>query len=191
MNLKVFIIMNIIDIMNNTTNYETLPDLVAKIGDSFVMNRLASYTINIDTSKALDIDNVFDFDLDVEKDTLIPIINSLKRDSQFNKLDDINDMLCVLEFIDKLLNYCVFDFRKVDYFVISNAGKYNVRLAIKPEKKMKTGNTLYIDIQSVRIAIIDELVTNKFNYYYNIFNYGIKGVIGGYILSYIYSMVNV
>jgi hypothetical protein len=183
--------MNIIDIMNNTTNYETLPDLVAKIGDSFVMNRLASYTINIDTSKALDIDNVFDFDLDVEKDTLIPIINSLKRDSQFNKLDDINDMLCVLEFIDKLLNYCVFDFRKVDYFVISNAGKYNVRLAIKPEKKMKTGNTLYIDIQSVRIAIIDELVTNKFNYYYNIFNYGIKGVIGGYILSYIYSMVNV
>lgn len=175
----------------NSTTYEPLPDLVEQIGDKFIINRLATYTIHIDTDKALNAENVFDFEFDIEKDTMVPIMDSLKQNSQFTKLDDKNDMLCALRLIDKILNFCLLGLTNVDYFLISNAGNYNVRLAIKPENKRNTGNTLYLDIQSIRIAIIDQLVTNKFNNIYNIFDYGIKGAIFAYLLSHIYTMVNV
>jgi hypothetical protein len=174
----------------NSPTYETLPDLVEKIGDKFIINKLATYIIDIDTDKALNSIHAFDFDFDFEKDTMVPIIDSLKQNSQFTKLDDKNEILYALGLIDKILNYCLIDFTNVDYFLISNAGKYHVRLAIKPEKKKNTGNTIYLDIQCIRIAIIDELVTNKINNVYNILDYGTQGAIFAYILYHIYSIVN-
>jgi hypothetical protein len=168
--------------------YKTLPTLIKEIGNNFVIDNFASYTIEFSSSKALEASNTFEFRLNIKKEDrffhIFSIIHSLKQNIEFTKLDNNQELVYVLDLFNIVINKGVIDFDKYDFFVISNMGKYNVRFVINSGKDMDIGKSLYLDIQSIRIAIIDELVNNKFNYYFNIFNYGLKSFIGGYLLSY-------
>ena len=197
--------------------YETLPNLVNTVGEAFIIENLSSYIINIDTNLAMNrhknknvhgFVKVFDFDIDFEKDTLTSVIYKLKNDITFGILDDKNEMIYFIKLFDKILsmNQCNIDFNKVDYFIITNAGKYELRFNIKNIDMAISIDTaisnamsntiiynrktissirrsMYLDIQSIRIGIIDNNITNNVNYYYNLINYGIKVCFGYYVFS--------
>jgi hypothetical protein len=171
------------------TMYKPLPTLINEIGRTFVIDNFVNYAIDISTSKALEAPNTFEYNLNLKNGDgffhIYSIIHNLKQNNEFAKLDKDYELTCVLELFNIIINMNVIDLEKYDYFVISNMGKYNVQFAINSGKDATIGKTLYLDIQAIRIAIIDEQVNNKFNFYYNIFNYGVKFFIGGYLLSFI------
>ena len=172
------------------TMYKPLPTLIKEIGGNFVIHNFVNYAIDISTSKALEAPNTFEYNLNLKKGDgffhIFSIIHNLKQNIEFTSLDKHYELTCVLELFNIIINRKIFDLEKYDFFVISNMGKYNVRFAINSgEDRVANGTSLYLDIQAIRIAIIDEQLNNKFNFYYNVFNYGLKFFIGGYLLSFI------
>jgi hypothetical protein len=91
-------------------------------------------------------------------------------------------MLYVIENLGK----CDIKYDDFDNLIISNGGKYNVILKLTNDNK---GKSLYLDIQSIRIDMIDKQTTDNFNYYFNIFNYGFNTCISVLTFQYVYSDV--
>jgi hypothetical protein len=155
--------------------YETLQNLINKIDKSYIFDIMKKNIIHISSDRASNLD-VFTFDL---SDSFLTIVTKLKANPDFLILDENAEMLYLIEVLDSLkLNYNGFD-----YLVISNLGKYNV--CFKIGNKTESNKSLYLDLQSIRIDIIDRLFTNKINYYYNIFNYGIKSAVGIFTFRYL------
>lgn len=155
--------------------YETLQNLINKIDKSYIFDIMKQNIIHISSDRASDLD-AFTFDL---SDSFLTIVTKLKSNPNFLILDENAEMLCLIEVVDSLkLNYNGFD-----YLIISNLGKYNV--CCKIGNKTESNKSLYLDLQSIRIDIIDRLFTNKINYYYNIFNYGIKLALGIFTFRYL------
>ena len=55
--------------------------------------------------------------------------------------------------------------------------------------RVNKGKSLYLDIQSIRIDMVDKQSTDNFNYYFNMFNYGFNTCIGFLTFRYLYSDV--
>lgn len=168
--------------------YETIPSLVKSktIGDQFLIKNMASYIITIDTFSAIN-KQAFDF---IVCDSSTHVSDALKNNEKFSSLDINNEVIYVIEFLDK----CNINYSKFDYLVISNAGKYNVRCLISNVNNIydKTsdhdqtyGRSLYLDIQSIRIALIEQNIIMRYNNCYRIFNYGIKTCCGYFVFKYL------
>jgi hypothetical protein len=155
----------------------TIQNLVNNVGEAFMIENIPKYMIQLSTDMALNRSG-FAFNMD---DTLPVIVNKLKLNDEFVKLDADDEMLYVIENLDK----CDIRYDDFDNLVISNGGKYNVILKLDNDGK----KSLYLDIQSIRIDMIDKQTTDNFNYYYNMFNYGLNTCISVITFQYFYSDV--
>ena len=73
------------------------------------------------------------------------------------------------------------DVSDVDYIVISYLGDFQLRFKNTTSIDKPYGKALYLDIQSLRIALIDEQTMQIWKRNYMVFRTGVK-VIGGYFL---------
>ena len=153
----------------------TIQNLVNKVGETFMIENIPKYIIQLSTDMALN-RSAFAFDM---ADTLPVIVNKLKLNAEFVKQDSQDEMLYVIENLSK----CDIKYDDFDNLIISNGGKYNVILKLSNDSK----KTLYLDIQSIRIDMIDKQTTDNFNYYYNMFNYGLNTCISVISFKYFYS----
>ena len=154
----------------------TIQSLVVKVGETFMLDNIPKYIIQISTNIALN-RSAFSFNM---ADTLPVIVNKLKLNDEFVKQDSQDEMLYVIENLGK----CDIKYDDFDNLIISNGGKYNVILKLTNDNK---GKSLYLDIQSIRIDMIDKQTTDNFNYYFNIFNYGFNTCISVISFRYFYS----
>jgi hypothetical protein len=156
----------------------TIQNLVIKVGETFMIENIPKYIIQLSTDMALN-RSAFAFNM---ADTLPSIVDMLKLNVDFVKQDADDEMLYVIENLSK----CDIKYEGFDCLVISNGGKYNVILKLANDKK---GRSLYLDIQAIRIDMIDKQTTDNFNYYYNMFNYGLNTCISVVTFQYFYSDV--
>ena len=193
---------------------DTIQNLVVKVGEIFMIENIPKYIIKISTNIAL---NRSGIKLNMA-DTLPVIVNNLKLNQELVKLDSQDEMIYVIEHLNK----CDIKYDGFDYLIISNAGKYNVILKLENNCKndvddveenvskcggckdvetcinkdvCKNGKSLYLDIHSIRIDMIDKRERDNLNYYFNMFNYGFNTCIGFLTFRYFYtdtyrSMVN-
>lgn len=153
----------------------TIQNLVIKVGESFMIENIPKYIIELSTNIALNRSAII-FNM---TDSLPVIVNKLKLNSEFVELDRQDEMLYVIENLSK----CDIKYDDFDNLIISNGGKYNVILKLTNDSK----KSLYLDIQSIRIDMVDKQTTDNFNYYYNIFNYGLNTCISVISFRYFYS----
>ena len=154
----------------------TIQNLVIKVGETFMIENIPKYIIQISTNIALN-RSAFAFNM---ADTLPVIVSKLKLNAEFVKQDSQDEMLYVIENLCK----CDIKYDDFDNLIISNGGKYNVILKLSNDSK---GKSLYLDIQSIRIDMVDKQNTDNFNYYYNMFNYGFNTCISVISFRYFYS----
>lgn len=183
----------------------TIQNLVVKVGESFMIENIPKYIIELSTNIALNRSAII-FNM---TDSLPVIVNKLKLNSEFVELDRQDEMLYVIENLDK----CDIKYDGFDYLIISNAGKYNVILKLSSSCKndvadiednvskcgacndrescinLSKDKSLYLDIQSIRIDMVDKQTVDNLNYYFNIFNYGFNTCIGFLSFQYFYSDV--
>ena len=76
------------------------------------------------------------------------------------------------------------DIASFDYIVFSYLGDFIVRYKNQDTANQPIGKSLYLDIQSVRIALIDEYTEKTWNKYYVFFNKGIKYVGGLFVFGF-------
>ena len=156
--------------------YNTIQNLVIKVGETFMLDNIPKYIIEISTNIALN-RSAFVFN---PVNTLPSIVDMLKLNVDFVKQDADDEMLYVIENLSK----CDIKYEGFDCLVISNGGKYNVILKLANDKK---GRSLYLDIQSIRIDMIDKQTKDNLGYYYNMFNYGLNTCISVISFQYFYS----
>jgi hypothetical protein len=158
---------------------DTIQNLaIVAVGEAFMIENIPKHMIQLSTDMALNRSG-FTYNM---ADTLPVIANKLKLNDKFVKLDVDDEMFYVIENLDK----CDIKYDDFDNLVISNMGKYNVILKLANDDK---GKSLYLDIQAIRIDMIDKQTTDNFNYYYNMFNYGLNTCISVLTFQYVYSDV--
>lgn len=180
----------------------TIQNLVNNVGEAFMLENIPKYIIQISTNIALN-RSAFSFNM---ADTLPVIVNKLNLNEEFVKLDSQDEMLYVIENLSR----CDIKYDGFDYLIISNAGKYNVILKLNgciadiEDNVSKCGGckdieacnnkdvclnskSLYLDIHSIRIDMVDKKTTDNLNYYSNIFNYGFNTCISFLTFRYFYS----
>ena len=138
----------------------TIQNLVNNVGEAFMIENIPKYMIQLSTDMALNRSG-YTYNM---ADTLSVIANKLKLNDEFVKLDVDDEMLYVIENLDK----CDIKYDDFDNLIISNAGKYNVIFRLANDTK----KSLYLDIKSIRIDMIYKQTTDNFNYYSNMLNYG-------------------
>ena len=154
----------------------TIQNLVNNVGETFMIENIPKYMIQLSTDMALN-RSAFAFNM---SDTLPVIVNKLKLNDEFVKFDADDEMLYVIENLSK----CDIKYDDFDNLIISNGGKYNVILKLDNDGK---GKSLYLDIQSIRIDMIDKQTKDNLSYYYNMFNYGLNTCISVISFRYFYS----
>ena len=155
----------------------TIQNLVNNVGEAFMIENIPKYMIQLSTDMALNRSG-YTYNM---ADTLSVIANKLKLNDEFVKLDVDDEMLYVIENLDK----CDIKYDDFDNLIISNAGKYNVIFRLANDTK----KSLYLDIKSIRIDMIYKQTTDNFNYYSNMLNYGFNTCIGFFTFRYFYSDV--
>lgn len=180
--------------------YSSIDNLVQQCGRPFITDLLPSLFIKINTSSVetsqvfLDLDYNGSSISDINNITKYVIEKKLETNSKLT-FEIISDLATVIE----LFNSCISDtgsntdsdtgsntdsdmgIDTVDYIVFSYLGKFEIRLKNTASKNNQFGKSFYLDIQTVRISLIDEQTKRAWARYYTIFNNGFK-VVGGYLI---------
>ena len=172
--------------------YLPIDELINKCGRQFIVDLLPRLFININTASAEDKPSMIDYDY-----------NSLKLSSPLLSLADTNidtntnnnngfsqkylqEHYTDINTIISLFCYCKgeIDISSFDYVVFSYLGNFIVRYKNQDTVKNLIGKALYLDIQTVRIALVDEYTEKTWNKYYVFFNKGVKYVGGLFALGF-------
>jgi hypothetical protein len=171
--------------------YSTIDELIHKCGRQYITNLLPSLFIKINTSSAEDKTALFDLEYDdnSEWNSVLTTLNNQKVDcgSIYIKdhLNDIKNIVDILGHCKKELNI-----EKYDYIIFSYLGDYIVRYKNQNKVSRWRQQALYLDIQSVRIALIDENIRQTWQKYYLFFNNGFKFITGYVALRFIFGLFN-
>ena len=161
----------------------SIDKLIKQCGRQTAMNILPELFIKINTASAKEKKPVLEYEYDghLEVSSYSDINKLIQKYIQ--KFGDSTDMLNNLDpivaiFYDCRNNINVVD---VDYIVISYLGDFQLRFKNTISTDKPYGRSLYLEIQSLRIALIDEHTKQIWRRNYMVFNNGVK-VIGGYLL---------
>ena len=171
--------------------YSSIDKLIQQCGRQYIINLLPSLFIKINTSSAEEKFPIFAFEYDDYSDWN-SVLTTLKEQtvactSAYIK-EHINDIYSIVD----ILGHCKkeLNIEKYDYIVFSYLGDYIVRYRNQNKDSRWRKQALYLDIQAVRIALIDESVRRTWLKYYAFLNNGFK-FFGGYVaLRFIFSLFN-
>jgi hypothetical protein len=176
--------------------YLPIDQLINKCGSQSIVELLPKLFIDINTASAEEKTALIDSDYNNFKlnsplisllDTNINTntnknINNNKGLSQQYLQEHYNDINTIISLFfnskDEL------DIDSFDYIVFSYLGDFIVRYKNQYTANQPIGKSLYLDIQSVRIALVDEYTEKTWNKYYVFFNKGIKYVGGLFVLGF-------
>ena len=150
----------------------SLQYLIENCGTQKVINLLPSLFITIDTEK-VDTKNII-----CENDYFINpqnVVNSLYAKDYENMIEIIYNLAPIVE----LFHEIAIDKAMYDSVVISYLGEKHLRFKNKSDKKF--GKTLYLDVQTVRIALTDMQTQQTVS---RIFGTGLKLCIGTVLFSF-------
>jgi hypothetical protein len=153
----------------------SLQNLIDKCGIQKVINLLPSLFITIDTEK-VDAENII-----CENDYFINpqnVVNALYRSDCAYDYEIMIEMIHNLAPIVELFHEIAIDKAMYDSVVISYLGKKHLRFNNKSDKKF--GKTLYLDVQTVRIALTDMQMKQTVS---TLFRTGLKLCIGTVLFS--------
>ncbi len=185
-----------------TSKMDFLPidELISKCGRQYIVNMLPSLFIEINTTSTSIKDDLVMYDYTYTSNILNTIhdMEIWRNPPDYNSKQHIRKHLEDIQTIINIYSDCKdkLIINNYDYIVISYFGDFKLRYKNQISDYKSSGKSLYLDIQAVRIALIDEITRRQWNNYYSIFNTGIK-YIGGlflfkfsynYLGSYFYSM---
>ena len=153
----------------------SLQYLIENCGKQKVINLLPSLFITIDTEK-VDAENII-----CENDYFINpqnVVNTLYKSKYADDYEIMIEMIHNLAPIVGLFHEIAIDKAMYDAVVISYLGKKHLRFKNKSDKKF--GKTLYLDVQTVRIALTDMQMKQTVS---TLFGTGLKLCIGTIIFS--------
>lgn len=154
----------------------SLQYLIDKCGKQKVINLLPSLFITVDTEK-VDTKNII-----CENDYFINpqnVVNALYKSKYADDYENMIEIIHNLEPIVVLFHEMAIDKAMYDAVVISYLGKKHLRFKNKSDKKF--GKTLYLDVQTVRIALTDMQTKQTVS---KIFGNGLKLCIGTVLFSF-------
>ena len=174
--------------------YLPVNQLINKCGSQYIVELLPKLFIDINTASAEEKRALIDSDYNNFK-LNSPLISLLDTNTNTNKnknnnkcfsqqylqdhYDDINTIISLFcNSRDEI------DIASFDYIVFSYLGDFIVRYKNPDTANQPIGKSLYLDIQSVRIALIDEYTEKTWNKYYVFFNKGIKYVGGLFVFGF-------
>jgi len=163
--------------------YLSIDQLISKCGRQFIIDMLPSLFIEINTSSAKDKTALFDYTYIDKSLNKIPNLETYIKQGITSKQEHVKEHLEDIQTIIDIFSECK-DKSNIDiydYLVFSYLGDFTVKYENQVSDYKHSGKSLYLDIQAVRIALIDEIIRRQWTGYYNIFNTGIK-YIGGLIL---------
>ena len=157
----------------------SLQYLIDKCGKQKVINLLPSLFITIDTKK-VDTENIIcenDYFINPKStvDALYILFKSEYADNYENMIEIIHNLAPIVE----LFHEMAIDKAMYDSVVISYLGKKHLRFKNKSDKKF--GKTLYLDVQTVRIALTDMQTKQTVSRY---FGNGLKLCLGTVLFSF-------
>jgi hypothetical protein len=154
----------------------SLQYLIDKCGKQKVINLLPSLFITVDTEK-VDTKNII-----CENDYFINpqnVVDALYKNKYTDNYENMIEIIHNLEPIVVLFHEMAIDKAMYDAVVISYLGTKHLRFKNKSDKKF--GKTLYLDVQTVRIALTDMQTKQTVS---KIFGNGLKFCIGTVIFSF-------
>ena len=176
--------------------YLPVNELINKCGSQSIVELLPRLFIDINTASAEEKTALIDSDYNNFK-LNSPLISLLDTNTNTNNnkcfsqqylqdhYDDINTIISLFcNSKDEL------DIASFDYIVFSYLGNFIVRYKNQDTANQPIGKSLYLDIQSVRIALIDEYTEKTWNKYYVFFNKGIKTFLIFFIRQFILFLLN-
>lgn len=167
--------------------YLPIDELINKCGRQFIVDLLPRLFININTDSAEDKPVMIDYHYNGLKLTS-PLLSLADTNINTNNNKGLSQKYLQEHYSDintiiNLFCYCKgeIDISSFDYVVFSYLGDFIVRYKNKNTAYQPIGKSLYLDIQSVRIALVDEYTEKTWNKYYVFFNKGLKYV-GGLLI---------
>ena len=154
----------------------SLQYLIDKCGKQKALNLLPSLFITVDTEK-VDTKNII-----CENDYFINpqnVVDALYKNNCANDYKNMIEIIHNLAPIVELFHEMAIDKAMYDSVVISYLGKKHLRFKNKSDKKF--GKTLYLDVQTVRIALTDMQTKQTVS---KIFGNGLKLCIGTVLFSF-------
>ena len=167
--------------------YYSIDELIQQCGRQNAISILPGLFININTSSAEEKKPIIEYEYEgvfsTSSFTLTNILiqELIQKSARDNK--HLSYMLSDLVAIVALFYDCrnSIDVSDVDYIVFSYLGDFQLRFKNTCAVDKPYGKALYLDIQSLRIALIDEHTTQIWQRNYMVFRNGVK-MIGGYFL---------
>ena len=174
--------------------YLPIDQLINKCGRQFIVDLLPKLFININTASAEDKPSLIDSDyngLNLSFPLLSLADTNTNTNTNTNKLSYLHEHYADIRTIISLFHDCKdeLDISSFDYIVFSYLGDFIVRYKNQETAKSHIGKSLYLDIQSVRIALVDEHTERTWNKYYNLFNYTVKYVGGLFVFGFTFNFV--
>lgn len=165
----------------------TIDDLIQQCGRQNAMAVLPGLFIKINTSSAEEKKPIIEYDYEgVFSISSFTITNILIQELiQKNVRDNkhltymLNDLLSLLSLFYDCRN--TIDVSDVDYIVFSYLGDFQLRIKNTSAIDKPYGQSLYLDIQALRIELIDEHTMQIWKRNYMVFRNGVK-IIGCYFL---------
>jgi hypothetical protein len=175
--------------------YSSIDNLVHQCGEPFIVDLLPSLFTKIDTSSAEEKEAIMDFKYNGSLlSTYNDIANYAEQHVKGSNIKLIFDTMHDLTTVINLCNECktksTIDIDTVDYIVISNLGHFNVRCKNVNSVNNQFGKALYLDMQTIRIALIDEQTKRTWERYYKMFRNGAKIFCGYFIFRYFLNFTN-
>ena len=165
----------------------TIHDLIQQCGRQNAISILPGLFIKINTSSAEEKKPILEYEYDgvfsISSFTLTNILieELIQKSVRDNKhlTYMLNDLVSIVALFYDCRNSI--DVSDVDYIVFSYLGDFQLRFKNTTSIDKPYGKALYLDIQSLRIALIDEQTMQIWKRNYMVFRTGVK-VIGGYFL---------
>lgn len=168
--------------------YLPIDELIKKCGRQYITDMLLYLSIEINTSSAKDREGLFNYSYIGSSLTNIPTMEDYIKQSSSSKQEHIKehleDIQTIINIFPECKNKCII--QNYDYVVFSYLGDF----IVKYENQVglsSSGKSLYFDIQSVRIALIDEIIRKQWIGYYSMFNYGFKFIGGLFLFRFAYN----
>lgn len=158
----------------------SIDNLIQQCGKQTAMDILPSLFIKINTSSAVEKMSMLDYEYDVFFNISSYMVTNELIKAYINKENSteyVQELMSVISLFYNCRNSI--DSADVDYIVISYLGDFQVRFKNKSATDKPYGKSLYLDMQSLRIALIDEYTMQIWRRNYMVFRNGIK-MIGGY-----------
>ena len=163
----------------------SIDQLITYCGRQFAVDLIPSLFIKISTASAEEKKVLIDFEYNNKNmPTFTFISDVIKTESTKNKhmVDILSDLTTIMRLFEEFNTNI--DINNVDYIVISYLGDFQLRFKNLASKEEPFGKALYLDIQTVRIALIDEQIRRKWLYSYSIFRNGLVFFSGYFVFKY-------